>query len=418
MNAIYLRRSRKVMLKEGAGNQSDATIAAMQKNLESLGFVMSPVLMSRVQTLDNEGLSGFYRSFTKDLQVMVGAHRVFKPTYPDFPDQVYEMPEDRLYLNAIIHYITNRLPVFAKTERLSLTEPTELRVINLGDRADFEAIFGRLAGAKTSLSLQDKEDLIWFVSQYRESIKWLIPADLPSKENLAILGAALLRFAPEAAAILTQHVKTTTDVLRLAVALSDGDVSLATAVKFGKFNRAQRRTMLSWIERCGHPVEDMLRWKKRWIRLGERLHPGDYANDFPKTYAAFRSLRNDEKVVTFNREIERLFIKKDSRGVLTLLESRPGDLARRLDHVLRIAPDAAPVLQAFRDGVDRVSTPVLLQMLAHFLQRDNMPELRIFFPKGEVGKLHATLCDLPALRPGIASEVASICETRTYLKIA
>ncbi|RLS36233.1 MAG: hypothetical protein DWH81_12935 [Planctomycetota bacterium] len=398
------------MLKAGCATQPDTKIAVMQKNLESLGFVMSSTLMDRVRTLDDDTLAVFYRSLIKDLQQLVGAHRSFNPMYPDFPDQVRDMREYRLYLNAIRHYITNKLPLFARSKRPSLEESTELRVIDLGDRVDFEKIFTKLAGAKTSLSPQDKEDLVWFVSQYRDEIVRLVPTETPSKENLAVLGAALLTHAPVAVNILDERIKTATDVLRVAVALSGGDVSLAEPVKFGKFKRALRRKMLVWLERTGDPLEDMSRWKPRWIRLGERLHPGDYSDAFPKTYAAFRSLRNDDKVVTFNSQVENKFSSRDASGVLQLLESRPGDFARRLDHLLRLSPDPDAVLNSFRAHASRVSTPVLLQMLAHFRQRSGMPELRIFFPKGDVGKLFATPCRLPQLNIATTSKAATICE--------
>ena len=407
-----------MIVKEGNSWQTDVAIAAMQKNLEALGFVMSPGLMERVRTLSQEALANFYHAFIKDLRLLVGAHRTFQPMYPNFPEQVQEMPEHRLYLNAIIHYITNRLPVFVKKDRPSLDEQTELRVIDLGTRTDFESIFVQLAGAKTSLSAQDKEDLVWFVSQYKDDISPLIPEVVPSKENLAVLGASLLRHAPVAAECLSNKIQTATDVLRLAVALSDGDVSLAATVKFTKFKRSQRRMLLSWVERCGNPVEDMLRWKNRWIRLGERLHPGDYSTEFPKTFAAFKALRNDEKITTFNSRLESLLTHGDTEGVLSLLESRPGDLARRLDHLLRISKNAQNILRAFRERADRVSTPVLLQMLAHFRHRDHPAELRIFFPKGEVGKLHAMPCKLPALQPGIANEAATLCENALVARFA
>jgi hypothetical protein len=418
MNAIYLRRRQKVILKEGNGGQTDVTIAAMQKNLEALGYVMSPALMDRVRTLRQETLAHFYHAFIKDLRLLVGAHRAFQPMYPNFPEQVHEMPEHQLYLNAIIHYITNRLPVFVKKDRPVVDEPTELRVIDLGMREDFETIFVQLAGAKTSLSAQDKEDLSWFVSQYGDDIQHLIPEIIPSKENLAVLGAALLRHAPVAAECLSNKIKSATDVLRLAVALSDGDVSLAAPVKFTKFKRPQRRMLLSWVERSGTPVEDMLRWNGRWIRLGERLHPGDYAEEYPKTFAAFKALRNNDKVSTFNSQLESLLVLSDAEGVLRLIETRPGDLARRLDHLIRISKNSQTILQAFRERVDRVSTPVLLQMLAHFRQRDHMPELRIFFPKGNVGKLHAMPCELPPLKAGTADETAAICETALIARFA
>ena len=57
---------------------------------------------------------------------------------------------------------------------------------------------------------------------------------------LGFLGAELIRNTSDADAVLAPHVKTATDVLRLAVAMSGGDVSLATACKFGKFRRSER----------------------------------------------------------------------------------------------------------------------------------------------------------------------------------
>lgn len=410
MNTIYLRRRRKVLLNEGVGIQTPDKVAMMQKNLEGFGFVMGPDLMDRVATLSNERLAGFYEELVNDLQEIVGAHRVFRPMYPDFPEQVMAMSEAHLYLNAIVHYITNKLPVFPSGERPLLAEMTELKVVELGDREDFEAIFRRLVGARTSLSLEDKADLIWFVSQYGDDIRRLIPDEVPSKENVAVLGAALFKYVPSATDVLSSRLQTATDVLRLAVACSGGDVSLAVPARFGAFNRAERKLILSWIERCGDPVEDMLRWKARWIRLGERLHPGDFSDEFPKTWRAFKTLRNDEKVATFNHLLEKVLTEGDTAGALRLLVSRPGDLARRLDHLLRLSGDPEPVLNAFALGAHKVSTPVLLQMHSHFDQRDTPPSLRIFFPKGDVSKVHAESRKLPALGPGLSSRVVAACE--------
>ncbi|QEL18581.1 hypothetical protein [Limnoglobus roseus] len=55
--------------------------------------------------------------------------------------------------------------------------------------------------------------------QYRDGIKRLLPDQIPCKENLGILGAELLRNTSDTAAVLRGHVKTATDVLRIAVAM-------------------------------------------------------------------------------------------------------------------------------------------------------------------------------------------------------
>jgi hypothetical protein len=228
----------------------------------------------------------------------------------------------------------------------------------------------------------------------------------------------LLRNAPEAAPVLDAHVKTATDVLRLAVALSAGDVSLATACKFGKFRRAERGLLLGWIERAENRTEDMLRWKPRWIRLGERLHPGEYAARFPKTAAAFDVLRNDREFRTFNGKVETALVKRDTDAVLELLDARPGELARRLDHLVRTSEKGATVVERFSARAEKVSTLVLLQVMTHFRHRNSPAPLRTFFPKGEVGNLFATDKPLPKVPGDAVQALAHICERTLVARFA
>ncbi|MCD6049231.1 MAG: hypothetical protein K0Q55_634 [Verrucomicrobia bacterium] len=410
MNAIYLRRRRKVYLKEGENQLSASFGGALQKNIESLGFAFSEPLLQRVQTLSIERLDSFYKGLIKDLRELVGAHRPFNPFYPNFPIQVMELSEAQLYLNAFFHYLTNKLPIHAKLERPPLSEPVKIRVIDLGTKEDFESIFTKMAAAKTSLSAQDKQDLTWFITQYRDDIQRLLPATIPSKENLALIGAQLVRHTTLADAFLEDRIKTATDVLRLAVALSEGDVSLAAPAKFTKLKRSERKLLLSFLERCGDPTEDMLRWKEPWKRLGERLHPGDYAEKFPKTYEAFEVLRNDQPYVTFNRSLEKHLLNGEVASVIEMLLARPGDLARRFDHLLRLSGDATLIETCFRPLAARVSTPVLLQVLTHFQGRSTTSDLRVFFPKGDVAKVYARPDNLKPLPVETARRVCAACE--------
>ncbi|HUR45141.1 MAG TPA: TerD family protein [Candidatus Saccharimonadales bacterium] len=410
MNSIYLRRRCKVYVKEGDAKLPLSHVAALQKNIECLGFACSKELLDRLQTFTMEKLGTFYRSLIQDLRHMVGAHRAFKPMYPSFPEQVMEMSEARLYLNAFLHYVTNLLPNYDKDPRSALLDVTKLRVIELGSREDFENIFTRLAGSRTSLSPEDKQDMGWFVAQYRDEIARLLPAEVPLKENVAVLGASLLRCTSLAGSFLGERLKTATDVLRLSVALSDGDVSLAEPTKFTKFKRSERKWLLSRLEQTCDPTEDMLRWPEPWKRLGERLHPGDYATQFPKTYAAFGVIRNQLPYLTFNGKMEKRLLARDISGILAVVGSRPGDLTRRLDHLLRLADDRTAIIESFHEAADKVSTPVLLQALTHFRNRGRGQQLRSFFPKGDLAKVYATPNRLPALSPGTAETVAGICE--------
>ena len=369
----------------------------MQKNLESLGFGLTEALATHLQTLPLDRLVTLYKSLVKDLRELVGAHREFRPLYPGFPEQVMSLSEAELYLNALLHYAVGVRPPATGEPRPALTDQPPLRVIELGTREDFEQIFVQLLRSRTSLSAQDKQDITWFVAQYRDDIVRLLPDDVPMKENIAVVGAELIRHASAGKNWLDARMKTATDVLRLAVALSGGDVSLAEPVKFAKFRRAERKLLLGWVERTENPTEDMLRWKERWKRLGERLHPGEYAAEFPQSFAAFDVLRNDRHFETFNAQVERRLSSRDTAGALSVLIHRPGTLARRLDHLLRTSNEPAAVLAEFAKVVDQVSTRVLLQMLAHFRHRAEPRTLRTFFPKGDVAKVYGTPDRLPRL---------------------
>jgi len=410
MNALYLRRRSKVILPEGAGATPLNVIATIQKNLEGFGFLLAQDVVEGLKGMSPIQVDSFYQRLVKDLLAMVGAHRRFKPMYPNFPAQVMEMSKAELYFNAILHYWTLELPEVEAEAREPLEDKPKLRLIRLGTREDFENIFTLLARSKSPFSPQDQEDVKWFVAQYRDNIKRLLPDQIPCKENLGFLGAELIRNTPEADAILSAHVKTATDVLRLAVAMSGGDVSLAEACKFGKFRRSARALLLGWVERAESRIEDMLRWKQRWVRLGERLHPGEYASRFPQTAAAFDVIRNGRPFESFNARVEKGLLRNDVDEVLDLLDNRPGELARRLDHLVRTAPDPGTVVARFAGRASKVSTPVLLQVLTHFRHRDEPTDLRTFFPKGSVAKVFATRDVFPALPTGVATELSAVCE--------
>jgi hypothetical protein len=407
---IYLTKCLKVILPEGDGRAAPAAptvVSTAAKNLQALGFGLSSPLLERLIALGDEQVVEWYEAVLPILQKMVGAHRSFDPMYPNFPQQVMEASEAELFFNAMTHYYgfflsdllgdpnLVVLPHYEKEARPILDEFHELRWVDLGSEEDFDAIFTRLVSSNGSLSDSDKDVLRWFAEN--RVVDRLLPERIPQKETLAFLVAALPN--PEC---LTQAIGTATDVLRVAVAMSEGDVSLAEPTKFRSFSKRERRFLLRCLEQTGETrTEDMLRWKPRWIRLGERLHPGDFKKHFPKALAAFDTLRNDEPYKTFNSRVEESIAAGDVDSVSALLPQRPGDFARRLDHVLRSVPDQRHALEQFFSVIERVSTPVLLQAWCHFRQRDALTS-RAFFPKGNAAKVQFKEGGLPPLQEGIA----------------
>ncbi|MGC4042194.1 MAG: TerD family protein [Armatimonas sp.] len=421
---VYLRRFHKLIVPPASTEGSRATAALLAtglKNIESLGYTFSPVLQEACLALSEEQFITLYEQMVPQLRKLRGAHVSYRIFYPNFPQQVMEASQAELYLNALLHYWTmgRYLPETEKPERFPLLDKVDLTVLDLGDGSELKTLFIQLAGGNVALSPQDREDLTLLLFTWESDALALLPETVPQKENLALIAGLLCTYLGIQAArsFLTPRVSSATDLLRFAVALSEGDLSLAKASRFKPLSRPVRRLILELLENQANATEDMLRWKGRWIRLGERLHPGEWAVQFPKSFQAFTVLRQDEPFLTTGGRVEHALAQKQAPEALKILRARPGDLARCLDHLLRSSANSnasTTVLEAFRDVAPRLATPLLLQLRHHFLHREEnraAKRLRVFLPKGAVAKAQGIENTLPALSEAVSNEVATICET-------
>jgi hypothetical protein len=431
-NSIYLRRKMKLLVEDGSSTVSNNYVATALKNIESLGFTFSETLIEQLRTLSIVQLSTFYKRLIKDLKAMTGSHVEFNPMYPNFPEQVMDASDAELYINAIVHYTgsfvrdvtgaevtVSSLPQYEKEERFPLLGRIDLKVIDLGSEEELVGMISNLIGSKTSISQTDREDIEWFIRNY-ESLDMILPAEIPMKENLAFTVGLLLTCGKASASEVKHYFKTATDVLRLAVSLSDGDVSLATNTHFRKFKRAERRFFLGLLDNCKDATEDMLRFKQQWIRLGEILHPGEYKKRYAKANESFRILRNNVKFETFNGKVETSLVNGDVAQAISLLSTRPGDFARRLDHLLRIKEGsyALLVISAFEKVSHEVSTPVLLQLFAHFKHRNEKKEVKVVFPKGNVANVTALDKEVPVVSEKFNKAIVALVEDTLVARFA
>jgi stress response protein SCP2 len=103
------------------------------------------------------------------------------------------------------------------------------------------------------------------------------------------------------------------------------------------------------------------------------------------------------------------------------LSKRPGEMARRLDHLLRLASaefETNLVINRFSKVADQISTPVLLQVKNHFEHRNDNSDVRIIFPKGNVSKVQALKNELPKIDQKICSAISLICGEALMKKFA
>ena len=210
---------------------------------------------------------------------------------------------------------------------------------------------------------------------------------------------------------LDRNVETATDALRLAVALSGGDVSLTTATtRFAPMKRGVRRLLLRLLDRAPNAVEDVMRHAERWKRLAE-VHPGDYADKYPRALAAITAARRDDAPASFGSRVETLLAQRHIATLTPLLQQRPGEFARRLDVTLRRSTDPDAVLDAFETVAAQASTPILLQVLAQ--TRAPRPCPASLHAQGALAKVYGIPDRREPLAPEVLARAAESAKTRS-----
>lgn len=417
MNEILLRRKNKVILGIGTAKvANDRCITTIMKNIEELGYTFSREVFDVLRTYSVNELTEFYLELKAALMKLKGANVVYMPMYADFPKGVMDAHFSELYINAMVHYWSDGI-LYPKNhrkrvnDRLPLFDETKVKVLQLGSEADVRQIFDNICTSRTSISRTDREDIAYLFET--ENMK--LPDNIPHKENAAYISALYLQKNPLARVSgLRKYIKTATDVLRLVTAMSDGDVSLAENTRYKSFTRRQRRMIMELLSGCPNIEGDMLRYKERWIRIGERIHPSEfdcsrYTLEYDRAINAFDKLRNNRKIETFAGKVEFDLAYGEYESALAELVKRPGELARRLDQLLRVAHKES-VIRSFASVAEKVSTPVLLQVREHFLHRAEQADVRVFFPKGSLAKCHSERNNLPDIDERYCQEVVRICE--------
>ncbi|WP_405577312.1 MXAN_6230/SCO0854 family RING domain-containing protein [Streptomyces sp. NBC_01190] len=240
------------------------------------------------------------------------------------------------------------------------------------------------------------------------------------------------------------RLDTATDILRLLAVRAGGDAGLVDFPRVAPLPRPLRRTLLAALDRLdpASAVPDMRRHRAAWTRVAHALHPFEFAGRFPRAALAVASLRalplGDDllgarlraaagapagggpgprtgavvdgggrvRVNSWSGRLETALARGELPAATALLAQRPGELVRRLDHLLRIAgDDPDTVLAALGPAARRVAPAVLLSALGALRGRRRAPRDRVFFPKGGSARAHIT-ADLRAPAPVASVEAA------------
>ncbi|MGN6106626.1 MAG: MXAN_6230/SCO0854 family RING domain-containing protein [Kofleriaceae bacterium] len=450
----------------------NSDVDRFEDELVQLGYVMSLDLAMTIRRFPHEAIQELRHWMLETLARPLGAHRPHVPLFRGFPAAT---PRDThaLYVRRVITWLLTRpeqpCPWCGQTKTVHALDPCghlvcrqcwdggnyagcpvchrrvspndpffvvpaeppaepiarhdgQLRIVHLA----FDVVgaarerFERLIARATPLSPDDRDELETVIDAMGPKVAIWLPARIPVKETMAIAVGRLWVVSPDRGAMVraTQgHVRTATDVLRVAAVLMKADPALVEPMRLASIGRGLRRAVLEALDRLPieQVVEDMRRRAGLWKRVGERLHPFEHAARLPSAALAFAAIRGTDlgaasfgaaireraaavasvqieddrlRVTPWGGPLEDALRRGDPRSALARLDPRPGELLRRLDHLVRVASghpeELSEVLAAARRAVPHGAPATLLTIAAHVARRGEPVPRRVFLPRGEV----------------------------------
>lgn len=380
----------------------------IQTNLEGLGFAFTPDALRRLTQTPQEVQADLYGLAWPVAKDMLGVrhHQAF---YPNFPAQVMEASDTELLLNALTHYVgswfgVRLIPDYPVERRPPLREKTADPIpVDVVTVDEAKAIWQRWIQSPVTWSPGLRSAAVaglhWVRARHalNPTEAGRLRLAIPNRENKAVIAAELLALPAQGDVFWPLTGSTVTDALRTAVTFSGGDPSLATMAPLASFKRAARRALMEIVEAgcsTSTAVEDVFSRREAWLRLGERLHPGEM-NAFPNAQTLFERLRNGQAPMSFMAELEGVLVETSGHWTVakfcTLMGERPGLAARHLRRVLLWAgaEHQDQVLRAFEDQAQKVSTSILLN-IAHAFTHQRLDAPRAVLPKGAIARMMLT----------------------------
>ena len=445
LEALVIRKTFRVPLP--GGDPGDGSMAARQFDaaLMSAGFKCSRDLLTHLSALDAGTVIDTAVCVLGVVRQLAGDHVAHNTYFRDFPANVPDTLEfwaqclaealvdpvaaERVSFMAGRHPVSGRvltgglnllsLPSYGKylhtyEEMLDahqdLIESVKDRVtvLHLGATLDAEVhrLYLEWAGSRVPLSPEDLRELGALAQWCTDGEQ---PAVIPVRENRAVINRA--RLGRAGAALLAD---TATDVLRLACAASDGDVTLEKPTRFRSFSRRERRVMMAALDgvvmASRAKLGDVAQHGEQWKRLGERLHPHEHAGPGQDVFAV---ARGEMRAPSFGALMEASVRAGDIPGAVSLLTHAPGRLLRSLDWLLRSAgsqEDRDAVVKAAGAVHGDVSGRVLLSLREHFQNRHVRTDVSRVFANRR-GRAWVTAETRPALGAGVLGEILALIDT-------
>ncbi|MFJ1864813.1 hypothetical protein ACIOD1_09285 [Streptomyces sp. NPDC088097] len=396
LEALVLRHTHRLPDPSGPAGQGDVVARQFDAALLSVGFKLSAALLGRLSELTGETVAETARRTLETVREMVGDHVRHNVYFLDFPANVPDTFEfwtrcvtealaddasrertlaqlrtgvvDLLTLPTYGTYRHAYADLLAAHDELIAAAGDRMTVLHAGASPEVEvgALYLALAGSSTPLGEEALRDLRVLAEHCVDGPQ---PDSVPVRENRAVVNLARLHAGRDLL------LDTVTDVLRLACALSDGDVSLTDPTRFRSLSRPIRRALLAGLDAVvgASPAKlaDVHAHREAFKRLGERIHPHEYPR-WPHALDVFAVARGEKEARTFDSRVEELLGVNDVTGAVELLTAAPGRLFRSLDRLLRTCltqDERDAVVAAAEQVAPRVAGRVLLSVREHLHNR-------------------------------------------------
>lgn len=400
-----IERTFRVPLDGGQFGDGSAVTRQLDSALMSVGFKLSEELLATLSSLHPVTVKEVAIRIMASVRVLVGDHVGHNVYFKDFPENVPDTIEfwSGLISEALLdpriastislqlsqgcvnlldlpkygRYLHSYEEMVAAHEKFMPLAKDKIKVLHKGRSLPEEAsaLYRSLAESAVPLNESDKQLL---ADLAEVCISDPQPGCIPIRENKAIVNRVRL------AAGKNLLVDTVTDVLRLAAALSGGDVTLQERTKFKSFSRPERRALLSAldgiVQRSALKLQDVGQYAEPWKRLGERLHPHEHKR-CSQAARVFAAARGEEKTPSIASRAEVAFGRGRLTKAASILSEQPGMLFRSVDRIVvrgASAKDWPGILREIKDSAEGVSTRVLMSLREHLENRLEKGAARVF----------------------------------------
>lgn len=395
LDQLLIARTLRVPVPAGPAGDGGALARQLDAALLSVGFKASGDLIAHLSGLDPDAGLDVAVSVIAAARRLVGDHVEHNVYFRDFPANVPDTLEfwAGLLSNALVDaggtavtlpplllgginllelpgygtYQHTYAEMLAAHERFIPALGDRVTVLHLGAGLDeeYRRLYYELAGSRTPLSEADRELLELLAAACADDEA---PGEIPVCENRALINRVRVAHGRDLI------VDTVTDVLRVAVALSGGDVTLQRPARLRSLARRDRRTLLAALDAVAAApgkLGDVQVRAEAFKRLGERLHPHEYAHTYPNAALVFAVARGEAAAPSLASRVEAKYAAGDTAGAVRLLASAPGMLIRQVDRAAaRLDAAGLDVLcDAVAAGAPKASGRVLLSLREHLTNR-------------------------------------------------